>query len=143
LAGGNADRSQLAWSKVDRAARCVGGWQSVVFDDPAIHAVIDGMGGWVRLCLSDGDEWPFKQREFETRYRGLLLRGEFEYPRKLVGMAELQNAIAGHASDAPLMVGDETNCRAVYQAGGDSALAMFKPMRELSPPELKVVGGIE
>lgn len=143
LAGGGADRSQLAWSTVDRAVRCVGGWQSVVFDDPAIHAAIDGMGGWVRLCSSSGEDWPFKQREFETRYRGLLLRGEFEYPRKLIGMAESQNAVSGHASDVPLMIGDESACRAVYLSGRDGALAMFQPMREVAPPMLKVVGGVE
>ena len=44
------DRSLLAWDRVLEAIREHGGYQTVRFDDPAIHAAIRSCGGWVALC---------------------------------------------------------------------------------------------
>jgi hypothetical protein len=45
-----------AWTKVTQAIQRMGVYQSVQFDDPLIHAVIQDMGGWIRLwALYDDD----------------------------------------------------------------------------------------
>lgn len=46
LQGASGESAAWAWAKVDRAARTVGGYASVAFDDPAIHLAIEGLGGW-------------------------------------------------------------------------------------------------
>ncbi|MBW2022943.1 MAG: hypothetical protein JRI51_08820, partial [Deltaproteobacteria bacterium] len=45
-------RTDLAWAAVIRALRQFGGYNSVVFDDPVITAVIKAgpWGGWTGLC---------------------------------------------------------------------------------------------
>jgi hypothetical protein len=45
IMGGSADQAYLAWSKVRRAIQTIGSYQSIVFDDANIHAVIHDMGG--------------------------------------------------------------------------------------------------
>lgn len=61
-----------AWSKIRAALGTVGGYDSVAFDDPLIHTVIQHMGGWIQLCRSKISEAPFLAREFQKRYRGYL-----------------------------------------------------------------------
>ncbi len=80
--GNSGSRAMVAWNKVDKAVRQVGAWTSVMFDDALIHRVISDMGGWVELCKVDDREYPFKQKEFLTRYQAYLLRDEVgEYLR--------------------------------------------------------------
>ena len=55
ISGGTQDRALSAWSKVDRAIRCVGTYESVVFDDALIHRVLQDMGGWVSLGTKSED----------------------------------------------------------------------------------------
>lgn len=50
IGGTTHDNSAMAWAKVDRAVRSIGGYEDVVFDDAYIHAAIEDMGGWVRVC---------------------------------------------------------------------------------------------
>ena len=126
LDGGTEDNAQLAWAKVDRAVRLVGSYQSVVFDDPIIHAVLLDMGGWIALGKCTEDEWPFRAREFEKRYRGYTLRGMVDYQRKLTGIAEAQNETAGQKSKPPIMIGDATKCQIVYQGGKVQVLTQIK-----------------
>jgi len=49
IGGGTMDGALIAWSKVDRAMRTIGPYETVVFDDPIIHAVLSDMGGWIEL----------------------------------------------------------------------------------------------
>lgn len=115
LGGDSADRSLQAWTKVERAIRCVGHWQSVVFDDPRIHAVIDDMGGWVRLCSVTEDELPFRANEFRNRYRGYALREPDNYPPVLIGAAQAANERNGYQSADPLLIGDRRAALGVYR----------------------------
>jgi len=54
----------IAWTeKVRKAIVSVGAYQSVQFDDPAIHSCIELMGGWSELCATRTDELKWKQKE--------------------------------------------------------------------------------
>lgn len=128
LHGSTQDSALRAWAKVDKAVRHVGTYQSVVFDDPLIHAVVQDMGGWVGLGSRTEDEWPFVAREFETRYRGYRVRlASRDYPRVLIGISEAHNARTGKAIQPPVLIGDQAAAQRVM-AGGSSAPAVgFRP----------------
>lgn len=113
LHGTHGDRSLMAWSKVHRAMSAVGAYRSVVFDDPAIHAAVQDMGGWVSLCRSRVDELPFVQRRFCDAYRAYLLRPGHDYPRVLQGDLDAHNAVRGFDCEAPARIGDPERCARV------------------------------
>jgi len=117
LRGSTQDGALVAWAKVDRAVRTVGTYRSVAFDDPAINAVLQDMGGWVALGAKTEDEWPFVAKEFENRYRGYRQRGEFDFPKWLPGIAEAQNAQTGQRVEPPVLIGDERKAKLVLQGG--------------------------
>jgi hypothetical protein len=127
MQGSTLDSALLAWAKVDRAIRHVGTHQSVVFDDPLIHAVIYEMGGWVALGQKREDEWPFVAKEFEARYRGYKARGEKPaYTGILLGIADSQNQREGFAAQPPILIGNESQANQVLMLGSDSATIGFK-----------------
>lgn len=103
-----------AWSKVEKAIRSVGPYQSVVFDDPIIHTVILDMGGWINLNNMMEDEVPFKAREFEKRYQGYALRRPDTYRRKLTGMAQADAERRGHKVRPPILIGDREKAKALF-----------------------------
>lgn len=118
LEGSTQTQGMRAWSKVERALRSVGQYQSVAFDDPLIHAVIDGMGGWVALCLTAVDQLPFRAREFERSYSAFRLRREMpSYPSHLVGRAESENRMRGYAIAATVLIGDPQRALLVIEKG--------------------------
>lgn len=106
LAGTSLDAAQIAWSKVDRAVRQVGTYQSVVFDDPLIHHVIADMGGWVHIGTKDEEAWPYIAKEFQTRYRAFRTSGVRSDPPKLIGVFEHENARQGYRPEPPVLLGD-------------------------------------
>lgn len=129
IGGGTQDNALIAWSKVERAIRSVGPYQSVVFDDPITMQVLKDMGGWVQTCNSSEQELPFKAKEFQTRFRGYKTAGHLEaWPTHLPGIAEGQNAAGGYRLDPPIMIGAPDACRRVFAGGSDSAIA-FQPLK--------------
>lgn len=120
--GGTGDTAaMLAWSKVEKATRIVGIYQSVVFDDWKIHAVVRDMGGWLKLCETSNDDLPFRAREFEKRYRGY--RSEAPYPPKLIGRTESQNQAAGYLKyvEPAVLIGDQRRAQLVHDKGTEGA----------------------
>lgn len=118
IGGTSQDNSAHAWSKVDKAVRTVGTYQDVVFDDPYIHAVLDDMGGWIRLGTETEEAWPFIQREFETRYRGLMTRGANpDCPKQLIGITNANNKKNNFKPHPPVLIGNESKARLVLQRG--------------------------
>ena len=87
--GDTGDRSLLAWEKVRKAIVSVGAYQSVRFDDPAIHSCIELMGGWPELCATRVTELKWKQKEFETAYK--VMAKQRTHSEKLCGIVETQN----------------------------------------------------
>lgn len=113
LRGSKGTRAMVAWAKVHRAIRCCGGWDSVAFDDPIIHACIRDMGGWVGLCETAEDELPFRERAFCQRYEAYALHGCDSPPRYLPGRAEGHNASKGLRCESPRLIGHEPTARAL------------------------------
>ena len=103
--GSGDTQAKVAWSHVDKAIREEGAWTSVEFpDEPRIHAVISDMGGWIKLCSTTEQEYPFKQNEFEKRYRGYLQRKPENYPATLVGIAQAQNEAQDFPIPSPVII---------------------------------------
>lgn len=120
LDGSSEDASLVAWTKVDRAVRQVGAYQSVAFDDAIIHRVLHDMGGWIGLGTKTEDEWPFIANEFRNRYRGYRLQGAWpDHPAHLMGITEAENTRKAQPNVViPLVyIGDAVKAQAV-QAGG-------------------------
>jgi hypothetical protein len=115
LEGSTACQALQAWSKVIQAIKTVGQYDSVVFDDSLIHAVIQDMGGWIRLCKLQENELNFRAREFERRYEIYLLNKPDTYPKKLIGLLDIQNMAKGFKPSKPLLIGNEKQALAVYQ----------------------------
>lgn len=134
IGGRTVDGAQRAWSKVDAAMRQIGPYRTVVFDDPRIHRVITDMGGWVALSRKDEKEWPFVAKEFETRFRGFAMRNEMptEFPGKLVGIAEAENARSGQPIPDPVLIGDTERAQRVLQVGQEGAGLRAIPLGELA-----------
>lgn len=117
LEGTRTDRSLIAWGKVLDAMQRVGAYQSVVFDDGAIHAAISDMGGWTAICRSETDELPFTQKRFCDLHRAYSARPDMPYPARLVGDHEMHNAPRGYSVATPMLIGDAQRAQAVERLG--------------------------
>lgn len=131
LQGSTLDSAQTAWTKLQRAVERVGTYASVCFDDPIINAVVSDMGGWIQHGQASDKELPFKQKEFEARYRGYKARGGVDsYPRYLRGIADQVNVSNGYAEGTPVLVGDAKKAALVYRGGGDSVRLTLTPLSD-------------
>jgi hypothetical protein len=120
LEGSTQTQSMRAWVKVEQALRCVGSYQSVVFDDPIIHAVISDMGGWVALCQTKLEDLPFRARDFERTYAAYRTHRERPpHPARLVGIAEGENAMRNLPIARPVLIGEPLAALRVLEGGID------------------------
>jgi len=106
--GNPDDVAQLALEKVEKAIREVGGYRTVVFDDPVIHIVINTFNdGWPGICALPIDEWKFRRKDFIKSY--MANQRNFDYYQPLKGLFEIQNSEKGfkHESEKPVMIGDK------------------------------------
>lgn len=118
LHGTHGDRSLVAWGKVFGAMGSVGAYKSVVFDDAVIHAVIDDLGGWVKVCRTDNEELPFMQKRFCDTYKAYSGRRDLKYPAQLVGEHDQTNAKFGRQSvNGPILIGDAQKALAIRDGG--------------------------
>ena len=125
MQGSSMDSAYSAWTKVDKAVRQVGPYESVVFDDPLIHKVLSDMGGWIMLSEKTDDEWPFVAKEFENRYKGFKSRNEkVEYSSKLIGISEANNTREGQSIGTPMLIGDKTKALEVFNNGEKGVISI-------------------
>jgi hypothetical protein len=119
LQGTSTDRAALAWGKVHEAMSAVGAYSDVVFDDPAIHAVVEDLGGWPKVCRTDLQELSYLQHRFQEAHRAYTTRGQFEYQRRLAGdrSPDYEYARSGLPLPRPALVGDKARAIAVLQNG--------------------------
>ena len=96
LQGKKENQATEAWLKVLNAVKRVGTYQSVSFDDKAIHSVIDVMGGWEQLCTMKTEDEKWKEKEFEKLYSVITSRPSDNHPQYLPGTVEMSNAVTGH-----------------------------------------------
>lgn len=117
LEGNTQSQALQAWTCVERAIREIGSYQSVAFDDSFIHAVIEDMGGWVKLCTITLKELPFCSLEFQKRYQGFIIKPPLRYPSLLQGTIESENACKGYVVPEPLLLGNPSQVKAVMEHG--------------------------
>ncbi|MCR4297550.1 MAG: DUF6475 domain-containing protein [Gallionella sp.] len=121
IGGGTADAALVAWSKTERALRQVGTYETVVFDDPIIHAVLSDMGGWIQFGKVTEEELPFTRNNFVSRYRGYCLRGRIDqYPAKLIGIIDGENC-GQYAEQTPKLIGNPERAAQVLRGGGEGS----------------------
>ena len=119
LQGTSTDKAMIAWGKVHDAMGRVGAYSDVVFDDPAIHAAIEDLGGWVKICRGEISELSYLQHRFCEAHKAYSNRGQFDYPRRLIGDRSPDELFAkrGLKPPAPAVVGDIDKARLVYRGG--------------------------
>ncbi len=126
IEGSGETKALQAWAIVERAIEQAGIYQSVAFDDVRIHAVLDEMGGWIKLCLVTYKELPFCAREFQKRYMSYLDKAPQRYPQYFYGLSECDNTKNGYPIDAPILIGDVEKARQVMQQGTDTFLLLYQ-----------------
>lgn len=119
LGGTATDKALLAWGKVMDAIQSVGAYTDVVFDDPAIHVVIDDLGGWPKVCRGETKDLSYLQHRFTESHRAYVGRGTFEFPRALRGDRAPDDAFfkRGLPAPKPAVVGDRNKAMQVYSGG--------------------------
>lgn len=100
IIGNVDDKSIEAWTK---ALNAKNKYNSVKFDDPAIHSAIEAMGGWIKFCtMEDYKEESWQMKDFTKIYKSVAGRGgHIEY---LSGMSELENGARGHSDFIPKII---------------------------------------
>ena len=133
LQGTQSDRAALAWSKVVQGIERVGGYQSVVFDEPAIHCAVEDLGGWPAVCGVTYDELPHLERRFCAAYRAHE-KAKSPHPPRLAGIADRGNVIAQKRIAPPVLIGNPDAARAVM-SGGNTAAVRITALGMRSPDE--------
>lgn len=124
IEGSGEVQALQAWTKVSEAVQRIGAYQSLAFDDALIHAVLEAMGGWVKLCAMKFTDMPFIGNEFQKRYMGFVLKKPERYPKYLSGLSEIENTKNGYSVKPPLLVGDTKKVEAVMLRGGGQLLTI-------------------
>lgn len=144
LQGTTTDRAALAWGKAIDAASRVGGYQDVVFDDAAIHAAIDDLGGWPKFCRSETKDLSYLQHRFCQSYGAYADRGTFDYPRRLAGDRSPDDMYTkrGLPPPKPAVIGDVVQARLVYtggSVGGKTAISFTQALDAVDGPSAPVL----
>ncbi|NQY33607.1 MAG: phosphohydrolase [Alteromonadaceae bacterium] len=128
LVGSRQGVAMLAWSKVDKTVKSVGGAGSIVFDDVIIHNVIEDMGGWSTLCKLSENDLIFKANEFEKRYKAYQLNPPTVFTSKLIGTDEAYNKRESFNVEGPYLIGDPKKALCVLESG------VIKPRLQITGP---------
>lgn len=133
LAGTATDRAALAWGKVMDAIRLVGGYQDVAFDDAAIHAAVQDLGGWPKVCRTDLKDLSYLQHRFTEAHRAYTGgRGRFPYPAVLIGdrSPDGEYAKKGLPMPKPHVIGDPARAQRVMAGASERALTLGAALPE-------------
>lgn len=95
------EKSLLAWTEVKKAISEIGQYDSVIFSDKLIHAVIRDLGGWICLCQHTEKALTFAQREFERLYRLYWRKRPKVLPPQLSGRLAHENSVNGYVKFIP------------------------------------------
>ena len=104
-----ASISVMALERVLRTVDSKGTYASVAFDDPAIHAAIESMGGWTEFGRRELDEWFRKDfaKYYEIHYKRAAV-GDLEgIPPVLIGIADAENFKKSGGNLSYTVVGSE------------------------------------
>lgn len=119
LEGTSTDRAAVAWGKALDAAGRVGAYTDVVFDDAAIHAAVEDLGGWPKFCRTEAKDLGYLQLRFCELHKAYTGRGEFDYSRVLPGDRSPDDVYTkrGLPPPRPAVIGDVVRARAVMLGG--------------------------
>ena len=145
LQGTTTDRAAIAWGKVHGAMSAVGAYSDVVFDDPAIHAVIEDLGGWPKVCRTDVTELSYLQHRFQEGHRAYTERGQFEYMRRLPGDRSPDHEYLSHGLPLPrpALVGLREKAIAVLKAGNVGGKTLISTLPDQAMRLLAATGPME
>lgn len=100
----------LAWEKAYGALISHGN-NSVVFDDPIIHAVIYNLGGWIKFCEMMSSDMKWWRKDFERLYTSLISVPNLNPPKRLMGTTEQTNRLDGYNeyedNKLPVIIGNK------------------------------------
>lgn len=133
LQGTRTEQARLAWGKAFDAMQQVGAYQSVTFDDPVIHLVIEDLGGWQKVCRSTMDELSYLEHRFCEAYRAYAGRPLGEYPSRLLGEFECINRREGRKVAPPMLVGNPQRAAEVLRLGGAGGRTQFTLASDVIP----------
>jgi hypothetical protein len=103
--GSLQDKAAVAFDKLLGAVRSVGPYQTVIFDDPAIHTYVQSYGGWEEICDKTTEEWKYMRNEFIKGYNGYTSRTDV--PLQLTGIHDAMNRAKGYDHYIPpSIIGD-------------------------------------
>lgn len=136
LEGTHTDRAQLAWGKCLDAMSRVGAYTDVIFDDPAIHAAVEDLGGWPKMCRTETKGLSYLQHRFCESHKAYTGRnGAFDYPRRLAGDRSPDHEFERKGLDLPrpALVGNAEACKRVFHGGstGGKTGITFTPLQAL------------
>ncbi len=128
LDGTGEDRALAALLKVERAMEEHGGYATVVFDDPVIHATIQSLGGWLKACRQTDYDFTWWKKDFQERYRHFDQYGlPPEVPVRLVGIFDQSNLPLGEKPQKPVVIGNY-----------EKAIEWVSKMEKTVSPSLKI-----
>jgi hypothetical protein len=118
IVGNPDERAAEAWVKVSGTIESHGPYARITFDDPAIHAALDG-GMWISLCnVQSYHDLAFRQKDFEAAYKAML--GTTNYPAVLCAIPSSQ--------ERPVQfIGDPEKARYVLEMGSAKQLYSSGP----------------
>lgn len=86
-------QASLAYDKLHEAYLRLAPYHTVTFDDPVIHAVVNSLGGWIKLANLTVDEAKWYRKDFEAKYKNYAPQiRNLNVPTRLVGQFELNNS---------------------------------------------------
>ena len=101
IEGNIESEAELAWLTLKEKMERYGYYKSVSFpENIVIGAVVEAMGGWMKLFDIKEDEEKWVKKEFMKLYPILKKRGK--YPDRLIGRFELDNKQKGYTEETML-----------------------------------------
>lgn len=131
-----ADRALVAWSFVTHAVERHGGWNTVVFDDPIIHAVINNLGGWQAFCRRSETEDldTFARAAFLKAYEAFTRTGVGEeQSQPTLGEKDQQNLTNGFQASKPVMISTKTTPRLPEPKREEARISLTRARAGLNP----------
>jgi len=135
LQGDHEVQALQAWSRLQQALREIGGNQTVVFDDPLLHQVVEEMGGWISFAERTQQSMDFLVHEFKKRYAAYVFHPPTTYPRQLTGRLNAHNQ-RHQTAWLPILIGNPQKAERVYRQGRAPGLShSITPLRLSEDPE--------
>jgi len=101
IEGNIESEAELAWLTLKEKIERYGHYLSVAFpENLVIGAVVEAMGGWIKINDMKDDEEKWIKKEFIKLYPILKKRGV--YPDRLIGQFELDNSNKGFTEEVML-----------------------------------------